>query len=137
MKFPILGIGYIFLSCWPKVSHRTHPPSQRKRLQTIANAIGYSLQLDLLLKSPHTCGIEHGEILMILIWKPHPFWLVVIVIEGVMLLPEEKSNHRSHTAMNPESYYKDLPARYAHSYNSNMNIRGVTKYFLLKLRPTP
>lgn len=48
----------------PQMSYRNTPP-KKKTLYAMANAIGYSPQLDskiLLLKTPHTYGIEHGEI---------------------------------------------------------------------------
>lgn len=39
--------------------------------------------------------------------------------------------------MNPESYNKDNMAGYAHQYNSGLDAIGVTKHFLIDLRPTP
>jgi hypothetical protein len=52
-------MGYIFLSYCPKGVHKIH-----KKLQTISNAIGYSLQVNsknLSAKETHTYVIEHVE----------------------------------------------------------------------------
>lgn len=55
------------------------------------NNIGYyqcsllSSELDgktLLLKTPHTGVIEHGEISLEVTWKLHPYWLSFIALEG-------------------------------------------------------
>lgn len=43
----------------------------------IAIAPGYPPELDgktLLLKTLHTCVLGHGEINLVLTWKPHLYW---------------------------------------------------------------
>lgn len=95
---PALGMGCIFLSHWPTVSHRS------QAVQVIVSGIGYPPQPDaetLMLKISLTSIIGHGEIELVLIWKLYLHWLV-----------SERSNHHFHPALNPASYIKDLAARW-------------------------
>lgn len=54
--------------------------------QVIAIAFGDLPELDktLLLKSSHTWVTEHREIKLVLSWKPQPYGLVAVVLEGVV-----------------------------------------------------
>ena len=77
----------------PKMYYRSTPSPKK-----------YYKQLSMLLVTPHNLTVR---LQMILAWKLQPFWFVSIVIESVVPLPQEKSNHQSHTAVNPEHCYQD------------------------------
>jgi hypothetical protein len=60
MKLPVLGIGYIPLSCWPKGSH-----GNSQTTQAVVRTIGCSSQTDgkaPVLKITPTQLTEHGEV---------------------------------------------------------------------------
>ena len=60
MKLPVLGIGYIQLSCWPKGSH-----GNSQTTQAVVRTIGCSSQTDgkaPVLKITPTQLTEHGEV---------------------------------------------------------------------------
>lgn len=56
VEIPVLGVGQL-LSCWPGMFS--------KQYMAVYIAVGFSLELDdktLILKTPHTLVVEHGEI---------------------------------------------------------------------------
>lgn len=104
IKPPVPRIGYTF---WSLGSRNLTDPPQHYRLLPMLLVI--LLQLDrktLLLKTMHSCIIRPREIELLLNWKLHLYWLVIMKLQYVIHSSKKKYNHQSHPVI--KSAYKSL-----------------------------
>lgn len=98
----------------------------------IISALGYPPELDgknLSLQTSQTGVIEHGQIKLVLTWKPHPFQVAFRVLENALsMLPEQKSNYQSYPAMTPASHNNNWQDNIC---SGGTTIMGVTNHFLI------
>lgn len=135
-QIKIPGMDYLLLSCWP-VS------CCRPKSQNMATALGYFSELYAKL---YFDKISYQSDKLFFFYKNQ----VVIFLHASFLLNnslwdlwklvdtllKEKSNHHSHTSVNPVSYNDRIcVAKYAPRCNRGTTVIVLTKNFLTRLRP--
>lgn len=109
IESPAPRIGYLFRVCWPVKSHIPLPKTRDH-----FHASSHPLKTDstnLLMNAPHTSVIEHGEMKLILAWKPHPYGQLSQCWKVLCTVTEEKCNHKSYLPVNPVSYNNGQPVK--------------------------
>lgn len=83
-------------------------PLTPQTLYTIA--VGYPPELTsktILLKTTHCLAVKYGELRLVLTWNLYLYWKISQFRKVLCILPDEKSNHQSCSAVNLVSYRND------------------------------
>lgn len=83
-----------------------------------------SLTETLLLKTPHSWVIRHGDIELVLTWKLHAHWLAFTLLEGAIRATKGESDHQPYLAAT-------LPAKIIAILERDATHRVVPNYFVI------
>lgn len=109
IESPAPRICLLFRVCWPVKSHIPLP-----KIIDYFQCFYHPLKTDsmgLLMNAPHTSVIEHGEMKLVLAWKPHPYGQLSQYWKVLSPVRREKCNHKSHLPVNPVSYNNGQPVK--------------------------
>lgn len=109
IESPAPSICYLFRVCWPGKSHIPLPKTG-DYFQCFCHPLKTD-SMSLLMNAPHTSVIEHGEMKLVLTWKPHPHGQLSQCWKVLSTVTKEKCNHKSHLPVNPVSYNNGQPVK--------------------------
>lgn len=115
-------MDYVHWNCWS-----VGVPIDPKTTQPLSIALSHSLQVG---TRDTTYRETHGRVMAALIWKSHPRWLALTVLEGAVHSTEEnnKSNQWSCSTISPKSSNNDHLGEMSTLVQQCTNVAGADRF---------